>query len=317
MARLAPADGGASRAQATTCRRTRPAPSGRWAACTRGTSCASHESGRSTTRGTSRRDATPWLTCHAKPPTEGQANSSFARFGPTPRGRFQTALTGTGARLPPRSVPNARSGSRLPRPGAPRAGLSDSRIRPEAPSRRRQDVRHGQRRGRHRHRAGRRSVPRGLRRSPPGTTRWRWSAASGEADGLGPRGWRTRGADGTRTNERSKRRKAARRPTGPGAFFVSFVTSLLARPAAGPAPRPRRSAGGACDTAGPLGSGRTPGGSAAGGGGPGRRAEPSHPKPRPSPRRNCPRAMKPKRATLLEQGVYQRPKCVPPSTYKM
>jgi hypothetical protein len=60
----------ASRAQATACRRTQPAPSGRWAACTRGTSCASHGSGRSTTRGISRRDATPWLTCHAKPPTK-------------------------------------------------------------------------------------------------------------------------------------------------------------------------------------------------------------------------------------------------------
>src|SRR5215831_13478863 len=39
-------------------------------ASTRGTSCASHGSGRSTTRGISRRDATPWLTCHAKPPTK-------------------------------------------------------------------------------------------------------------------------------------------------------------------------------------------------------------------------------------------------------
>jgi hypothetical protein len=105
----------ASRAHATACRRTQPAPSGRWAACTRGTSCASHGSGRSTTRGISRRDATPWLTCHAKPPTKvWQAGSLRASVR-----RHRRILLEYGSALAPSGGP---PGPRSPQPARSRPG---------------------------------------------------------------------------------------------------------------------------------------------------------------------------------------------------
>lgn len=124
---MAPADGGASRAHATTCCcRTQPAPLVGGRPVPAGHLAIPLGSGRTTTRGISQRDATPWLTCHAtlrlKISQTGSLRAPvrhaalFKACGVTDAQRSGLLLLDSGLGDPP-----AACGSRaplMPRPGA-------------------------------------------------------------------------------------------------------------------------------------------------------------------------------------------------------